>query len=86
MEKDKLIEEYAEHARKNSFQLNTNTKIVEGIIGGLLKNEERYGKKYCPCRRISGNQEEDSKKICPCIYHKDEIKKDGHCFCGLFIK
>lgn len=82
----KLWIECADYAQKNGFQLNPNKEIVERIINGLLENEKKYGKKYCPCRRIAGNQEEDSKKICPCYYHRNEIEKDGHCFCGLFTK
>jgi ferredoxin-thioredoxin reductase catalytic subunit len=83
---ENLIKEYSEYAQNNGFRLNPNKKVVEGIVAGLLKNEEKYGKKYCPCRRISGNAEEDSKKICPCFWHKDEIQKDGHCFCQLYVK
>jgi len=82
---EKLIKEFKEYAMANGFQLNPDEKTVERVINGLLKNEEKYGKKYCPCRRVSGN-EEDSKKICPCFWHKDEIKKDGHCFCNLYVK
>ncbi|MDD5547321.1 MAG: ferredoxin-thioredoxin reductase catalytic domain-containing protein [Candidatus Pacebacteria bacterium] len=84
--KEKLIKEYVEYAKSNGIQLNPDARVVEGIVGGLLKNEEKYGKRYCPCRRVSGNQEEDLKKICPCYYHKGEIEKDGRCFCGLFVK
>ena len=82
---EKLMEEYSEYAESNGFQLNPDKKVVERIINGLLKNEEKYGKKYCPCRRVAGVPE-DSKKICPCFWHKDEIKKDGHCLCWLYIK
>ena len=82
----KLMKEYKEYAKSNGFQLNPDDKVVERIINGLLKNEEKYGKMYCPCRRVSGNEEEDAKKICPCFWHKDEIKKDGHCLCNLFFK
>ncbi len=81
-----MIERYDNYAKSNGFRLNPDRKIVEKIINGLLANEKKYGKKYCPCRRVSGNEEEDSKKICPCAFHKDEIEKDGHCFCNLFIK
>jgi len=81
-----LKKEYGEYAKNNGFQLNPDEKTVNRIIDGLLRNEEKYGEKYCPCRRVSGNAEEDSKKICPCFWHKDEIKKDGHCFCNLYIK
>lgn len=83
---EEMIEEYSEYAKKNGFQLNPDRKNVERVINGLLEKEKKNGKKYCPCRRLSGNQEKDSKKICPCAYHKDEIAKDGRCFCGLFIK
>ncbi|MFH1451118.1 MAG: thioredoxin [bacterium] len=83
---DELTRESADYAQKNGFQLNSNKEIVERIINGLLENEKKHGEKYCPCRRITGNHEEDVKKICPCYYHKEEIKNDGKCFCGLFTK
>lgn len=83
---EELIKAYSEYAKQNGFQLNPERKTVERIIKGLLANEKTKGAKYCPCRRISGNPEEDAKKICPCAFHKDEIAKDGRCFCGLFTK
>lgn len=81
-----LEKQYADYAKANGFNLNPDKKTVERIIKGLLKNEKKYGKKYCPCRRVTGKEEEDSKKICPCVWHKDEITKDGKCFCGLYVK
>jgi ferredoxin-thioredoxin reductase catalytic chain len=51
-----------------------------------LENEKEKGKRYCPCRRLSGNEEEDSKKVCVCAYHKEEIVNEGKCYCGLFTK
>lgn len=83
---EKLKKEYSEYAKSNGFQLNPDKEAAERVIAGLLRNEEKYGEKYCPCRIISGNKEEDSKKICPCAWHKDEIKKDGHCLCNLYVK
>ena len=83
---EEIIKEYSEYAKKNGFQINPDRKNVKRVINGLLKNEKKHGKKYCPCRRLSGNQKEDSKKICPCAFYKDEIAKDNRCFCGLFIK
>ncbi len=83
---DELEKEYAEYAKTNGFQLNQNREIARRVINGLLENEKKYGKKYCPCRRITGNETEDLKKICPCFWHKDEIEKDGHCFCKLYTK
>ena len=83
---EELKKEYAEYAKSNRFKLNPDDKTVERIISGLLRNQEKYGEMYCPCRRVSGNKEEDKQKICPCFWHKDEIAKDGHCFCNLYIK
>ena len=83
---DEIIERYDNYAKSNGFRLNPNRKVVEGIVNGLLANEKKHGKRYCPCRRVTGNAEEDSKIICPCIFHKDELEKDGHCFCNLYVK
>jgi len=83
---EKLIQECEKYAKENGFKLNPNRKVVETIIKGLLANERKYGAKYCPCRRITGNPDEDKKKICPCVFHRQEIKEQGHCLCGLFVK
>lgn len=85
-ENEKLIKEMELYAAKNGFRLNPQREEVERLIRGLLENEKKYGKRYCPCRRITGNPEEDRSKICPCAFHKEEIAKGGHCFCGLFVK
>jgi len=83
---NEIIKEYEKDTKEKGRRLNPDKKIVERIVKGLLENEKKYGKRYCPCRRIIGNLEEDSKKICPCFWHREEIKKNGHCLCGLFVK
>jgi len=83
---EELIKGYQEYAEKNGFKLNPNREVVERLIKGMLENEKKYGALYCPCRRISGNPEEDKKKICPCNFMREEIERDGHCLCGLFLK
>jgi ferredoxin-thioredoxin reductase catalytic chain len=83
---EEIIKNYSEYAQENGFHLNPDRKIVVRVINGLLQNEKEKGKRYCPCRRLSGNPEEDSKKICPCIYHKEEIANDGKCYCELFTR
>jgi len=80
------IERYDNYAKSNGFRLNPDEKTVERVVKGIFENQKKYGKKYCPCRRVSGDEAEDAKKICPCAFHKDEIEKDGHCFCNLFVK
>jgi ferredoxin-thioredoxin reductase catalytic subunit len=83
---EELKKQFKEYAESNGFHLNPDEKTVERIINGLLGNKEKHGEIYCPCRRVTGNKEEDSQKICPCFWHKDEIAKDGHCFCNLYVK
>ncbi len=81
-----IIKEYEKYAQENGFKLNPDQKVVERVINGLLENEKKYNHKYCPCRRIEGNEEVDKKNICPCIFHKQEIEKEGKCYCNLFVK
>jgi len=83
---DEIIKKYKKYAKDNGFQINPNHETIERLVKGLLANEKKYGAKYCPCRSISGDLQEDKKKICPCEWHKEEIKKDGHCYCNMFIK
>ncbi|TET84602.1 MAG: ferredoxin:thioredoxin reductase [Candidatus Nealsonbacteria bacterium] len=83
---EEIIKHYEEYAQKNEFKLNPNREVVERLIKGMLENEKKFGERYCPCRRITGNKEEDKGKICPCHWHREEIERDGHCVCGLFVK
>lgn len=80
---DEVLKMAEEHAKEHDHNLNPDKKIVEAIIKGLIRNEEKHGEIYCPCRVVDGN--EDEKKICPCFWHDDEIKKMGHCLCKLFV-
>lgn len=83
---EEIIKWYENYAKKNGFRLNPDRVNVERLIKGLLANEKKYGARYCPCRRITENLEEDRPKICPCQWHKEEIDKDGRCYCELFAK
>lgn len=83
----KIIEKSKEYAdSQEGMQLNPDEKMVGIVAEGLLRNEKKHGKQYCPCRRVTGEKEEDEKIVCPCIYHKDEVAQDGHCHCRLFFK
>ncbi len=81
----KTIKNYEKWAKENSFNVNPDKKTVEFLVKSLLEREKKFGKRYCPCRRITGNKKEDKKIICPCIYMKKEIEEGGRCLCGLFI-
>ncbi|MDP3990921.1 MAG: ferredoxin-thioredoxin reductase catalytic domain-containing protein [Candidatus Nealsonbacteria bacterium] len=82
---EQAIEKYEKYAQENGLSLNQNRKIVESVVKGLLENEKKHGKRFCPCRRITGTSE-DLQKVCPCFWHLKEIEKDGHCYCRLFVK
>jgi len=86
MNKEELRQKSKEYADRNGFVLQQDSKMLDMTLNGLLRNEQKYGAVYCPCRRVTGNKKEDEKIICPCIFHKDEIKKDGHCKCMLFFR
>ena len=86
MEYEELYNAMKEYAEKNGFKLNPNEKVVAAVIKGLLAKEREYGRRYCPCRRVTGDPEKDKLIVCPCVYHKKEIKEMGHCYCGLFAR
>lgn len=81
-----MIQQYQQYAKNQGFSLNPDKETVKAIVGGLLEKEKKFGKKFCPCRRVTGNKEEDDKIICPCFWHLQEIKEKGRCLCGLFVK
>ena len=74
------------YARTSGYAIQPNKKILAVILKGLLKNIKKYGYRYCPCRKPTGNIIEDKKIICPCIYHKMEIEQDGYCKCMLYYR
>lgn len=83
---EKLLKEYQNFAKKNGICLNPDKKITESLIKGLIERKKKYGERYCPCRRVTGDKEADKKIICPCIHHKKEIEEQRHCHCFLFVK
>jgi len=82
--KEQIIERSRKYAQENRFQLNPKKEIVDSIALGLMRNREKHGQLYCPCRKVTGDVTEDAKKICPCFWHRQELEKDGHCLCYLF--
>ncbi len=83
---ENLRKQSEEYAKSKGFHLNSNEIIVRGVVKGLLTRKENFGEIYCPCRKMANNKDIDKKIICPCIYHEDEIRDDGHCYCNLFVK
>lgn len=85
MDLDKIYENLKKYANIKKIELNKDKAFVLDLIKGLLKNEERYGYRSCPCRLASGDKERDKDIICPCIYSEEDIKEYGRCYCGLYV-
>lgn len=85
MTPEKLYEILNKYAESQGIQLNKDRDYVLDILKGLLKNEERYGYRSCPCRLATGIREKDSDIICPCKYYKPDIEEFGSCYCGLYV-
>ena len=83
---EELKKKSEKYAEKVGIKLNPDKKIVERVIQGLLKNKEKHGEIYCPCRIVTGNKEKDREIICPCVYHRREIELQGKCHCQLLVK
>ena len=85
MTPDRLYEVLSKYAASKGQQLNLDTEFVLDILAGLLRNEERYGYRSCPCRLASGLKERDADIICPCVYKDPDVQEYGSCFCALYV-
>lgn len=72
-------------ATDGGYRLNPDAEFVKNLIRGLLKNEQRYGYRACPCRLASGKKEEDLDIVCPCDYRDVDIDEHGACYCALYV-
>jgi ferredoxin-thioredoxin reductase catalytic chain len=89
LDKENFLRAIQMFAEKNEFQVNPDRKKVDMLLEGIFNNEQNQGLKYCPCRLISKDFEEDCKLVCPCNFRIHETykgKKDGECWCGLFVR
>ncbi|MEW6221937.1 MAG: ferredoxin-thioredoxin reductase catalytic domain-containing protein [Candidatus Hadarchaeota archaeon] len=86
MDEAELKEIMKKYAASQGFKLNPDEEVTGAVIKGLLTNVEKYGFRYCPCRPVIGDRKANTLNICPCAWHKDEIRKMGHCHCWLFVK
>jgi len=82
---DHLCEILGKYAASQGNQLNSDREFVLDVIAGLLKNEERYGYRSCPCRLATGFKERDEDIMCPCRYKDADIKDFGSCYCALYV-
>jgi len=72
-------------AKANGYYLTPDAELLQDLLKGLQKNEERYGYPSCPCRLASGNLETDRDIICPCDYRDPDVNDHGQCYCALYV-
>jgi ferredoxin-thioredoxin reductase catalytic subunit len=72
-------------AEAGGYRLNPDAEFTKNLIRGLLKNEQRYGYRACPCRLASGKKEDDTDIICPCDYRDPDLNDFDACYCALYV-
>ena len=86
MNEEEIIAMSKKHAENARITLNPDKIELDNIVKGLLRNKEKYGEIYCPCRLVTKNKDKDRDNICPCVFHRGEIELQGHCLCKLYFK
>lgn len=82
---ESLVQRMASVALKNGYVLNPDKERVRKVLGLMTENVVATGKPYCPCKQSEPiNRKTDV--TCPCQDWKEEIKKNGQCFCRLFYR
>ncbi len=84
-EVDRAYEVLKKDAADGGYRLNPDAEFVRNLVRGLLKNEQRYGYRACPCRLASGKKEEDLDIVCPCDYRDSDLDEYGACYCALYV-
>ena len=72
-------------ATDGGYLLNPDAEFTKNLVAALLKNEQRYGFRACPCRLASGKKEQDLDIICPCDYRDPDLNDFGACYCALYV-
>ncbi len=82
---EKLYQTLNREAEGGGYHLNPDIEFTKNLIRGMMKNEQRYGYRSCPCRLASGKRAEDLDIICPCDYRDPDITEYGACYCSLYV-
>jgi ferredoxin-thioredoxin reductase catalytic subunit len=85
MTPEKLYTALSKFAEARGMELNAGKAHVMDIMRGLLKNEQRYGYRSCPCRLAKNDGEKDRDIVCPCTYMPPDVEEFGSCYCGLYV-
>lgn len=72
-------------ADAGGYHLNPDGEFAKNLIRGLMKNDQRYGYRACPCRLAYGRTSEDLDIVCPCDYRDTDLSEYGACYCALYV-
>ena len=53
---DRVYLSLKKEAEDGGYRFNPDVDFTKNLIRGLLKNEQRYGYRACPCRLASGKK------------------------------
>jgi len=84
-EVDRIYAILKKETESGGYFLNPDIEFTKNLVRGLLKNEQRYGYRACPCRLASGKKDEDLDIICPCDYRDPDLNDFGACYCALYV-
>lgn len=82
---DRVYLSLKKEAEDGGYRFNPDVDFVKNLIRGLLKNEQRYSYRACPCRLATGRTSEDLDIVCPCDYRDADISEYGACYCALYV-
>lgn len=82
---DRVYLTLKKEAEDGGYRFNPDVGFTRNLVRGLLKNEQRYGYRACPCRLASGKRTEDTDIICPCDYRDPDLGDFGACYCALYV-
>jgi len=60
MIEDRIRSWASSYASRKGWVLNPDSKALDIVIRGLVRNCQKFGRPYCPCRLRSGDPEKDS--------------------------
>ena len=81
----KVTQRVTRYAQGGAYELFPDEVVVRNLLANMARNLVEYGNAYCPCREVTGDARADRLNICPCRSHHEDIARDGHCECRLFV-
>ena len=81
----RVTDRVTRYAQRGPYELFPGEVVVRNVLAKMARNLVEYGKAYCPCREVTGDARADRLNVCACRSHHEDIARDGHCECRLFV-